>query len=136
MVSDITMNDATEAITERFIAGFSSTVTTVDPENFTPPDDAPWIRLSIRHTSASQWTLGQIGNRKFQRNGLIIGSIFTPLNKGRQPSDLLTQQFKDLFEGVNFGPVECYIADTKELPIDGLWFPVAVQVKFNYNETK
>ena len=95
-----------------------------------------WIRLSIRHTTASQWTLGQIGNRKFQRKGLIIGQIFTPLNIGRQLSDQLVQRFKDVFEGVNFDAVECYTANVKEMVTEGLWFPVAVQVDFNYNELK
>jgi len=143
MTSDVTVNDVTESISKRFLDNFGDLQTTLDPENFTPPTIDPqdaaassWIRLSIRHTTASQWTLGQIGNRKFQRKGLIIGQIFTPLNIGRQLSDQLVQRFKDVFEGVNFDAVECYTANVKEMVTEGLWFPVAVQVDFNYNELK
>lgn len=139
MTSDVLINDATEAISQRFIAAWDASAVpfTMDNENFTPPDPvAAWIRLSIRFTVASQWTLGQPGNRKFQRKGLIIGSIFIPANAGRKQADQLAQTFKDIFEGTTFGPIEAYTANQKELGTDGLWFQVAVSVDFNYNELK
>jgi hypothetical protein len=138
MTSDVQINDATEAITQRFIANWDavSTPFTLDNENFTAPDSTPWIRMTIRFTVAGQYTLGQPGNRKWQRKGLIIGNIFVPANGGRQKADQLAQTFKDIFEGNHFGPIEAYDANVKELGTDGLWFQVAVQVDFNYNELK
>lgn len=136
MTSDVNITDVNEQITKRFIDNWTNGIPyELEGENFQAPDTA-WLRFTIRYTVASQWTLGQPGNRKFQRKGLIIANIFTPANAGRKQADILAQTFKDIFEGTTFGAVEAYTANVKELGLDGLWYQVAVQVDFNYNELK
>lgn len=137
-MSDVTLSDITETILERFTSNWTATsVYTFENEDFTNPSpDTAWVRLVVRGRGSKQWTLGQVGNRIFQRDNSIIVQIFTPKNKGTGPSDVIVQAVRDLFEGVTFGYVQCYDANVKYLGFDGLWYSVAVEVDFHYNETK
>ena len=132
-----TINQVNEYIVARFINAWSdSTVYTLDGETFIGPNDVPWVRLSVREMPGSQNTLGQPGNRKYERKGLILGQIFTPIKIGTQQADTLAQAFKDIFEGVTFNAVEGHDATIRRLGTDGLLYSIVVEINFVYYETK
>lgn len=143
-MTELTVNSAKEAILKRFKDNWSEddALYTFDNEEFSEPKRdssdnlVSWIRVTITPPISKQHTLGQVGNRIYQRKGFIIFQVFTPANTGSKKSDQLVQLLIDLFEGVSFNNVQCFDSTvTKGLP-DGLWYSVAVQINFEYNETK
>lgn len=133
-----TQAQATESIYERFASlwNIADGVYTFDGENFSEPASGPWLRVSVRHSVSGQATLGQVGNRRFERAGAVLTNIFVPANTGRALADTLAGLVRTIFEGVSFGEVYFFESDCRETGIDGLWYGVVVESKFFYNETK
>lgn len=133
-----TQSQAMEAIYERFATLWDTNngIYTFDGENFNEPSTGPWLRVSVRHTVGGQATLGQAGNRRFERAGSVVTNIFTPVNSGRALADTLAGLVRDIFEGVSFGEVYFFESNCRETGVDGLWYGIVVESKFFYNETK
>jgi hypothetical protein len=133
-----TLPEATEAIYQRFVTGWdiSDAVYTFDGEQFEEPDAEPWVRISVRNVGSTQESLGQVGNRKFERIASVIFNIFTPANEGVGSGLVLAQLLLGLFEAVNFSGLRFFESDVREQGTDGLWYGVVVESKFTYNETK
>ena len=133
-----TLAQATELIYERFNTLWNPVngVFTFDGENFSEPANAPWLRVSVRHTVNVQATLGAPGNRNYERAGAVLTNIFVPANSGRALADSLAGLVMTIFEGVSFSEICFFESNFRELGIDGLWYGVVVESKFFYNETK
>lgn len=106
-------------------------------ENFEPPANAPWVRLAVLHQTGNQETLGDVGFRRFRREGIISIQVFMPLNDGLRDIDALVQMARQVFEGRTLtGPIWCTDANVSEAgPSDG-WYQFNVDIDFAYEETK
>lgn len=135
-----TLNEAREAIYGAFQTGWVSTgvAWTRDNEAFEPPQDASWARLSVRHQSGRQDTLGAAGGRKFARTGAAFVQIFTPIDDGVQRADGLSETARAIFEGERLtGTTVRFIGvSVREQGPEGAWYRVLVEAPFEYDETK
>ena len=115
--------------------GFSFTL---DNDEFTAPDDAPWARFAIRHNAGTQDTLGRTGNRKFLRLGSAFVQIFTRSNTGTRQSKQLAQTIVNGFEGARIAGTTIRFNDVivRESGVDGKWYLTVVEATFEYDETR
>lgn len=107
-----------------------------DNEKFDPPVGAPWGRMVVRHQTRAQETLGGVGSRKFQSDGLAIVQCFGPLNEGASAADALAKVVMDALEGGTFTGVRFNSATPTEVGPTDDWYQINVSAAFNYTETK
>lgn len=100
-------------------------------------DDSAWAVSNIRHVSGRQETLGGIGNRAFERTGIIFLQIFTRVGNGLQESYQLAKVMADGFEGRS-SPNGVWFRNVRinEVGKDGTFSQTTVTVEFQYNEVK
>lgn len=108
-------------------------------EGFDPPA-AQWARFSVVEQPTTQETLGNRGNRKFTRAGLIFAQLFEPPGNGVGGMSDLAEAARDVFEGCGFAPhniqfnaVDIGAASEQEA---GRWWGCLVQGAFTYEQTK
>ena len=134
-----TLTQAREAIYERFAAAWGSTTPIAfDNEAFTPPEDAPWVRLVVRHTTREQETLGGLGQRNFMSRGQCFVQCFVQPDQGTEAADALAQQARTIFEGTSFATDVRFtsVAVTEIGPDPQGWFQVNAVGVFQYDERK
>lgn len=137
-----TLNEAKQAILNRFSAMTSLAAAdwARDNETYDPGDrltpNAPWARVSIRHTSGAQGSLGRPGNRKFNARGTVFVQIMTTSDSGTSAGDLLAQETRDIFRGTSFDGLRFTNVDIREVPEGGSWWVTLVEAPFDYQETK
>lgn len=133
------MNQAREAIYSKFVTAWDDeTPVTFDNERYDPPDDNPWVRVTVRHTGSTQETLGPAGSRKFMRTGVCFVQIFTRGDKGTAEADALARIAALAFEGERIVGTTVRFLDvvTREAGPDGKWYGVVVEANFEYDETR
>lgn len=135
-----TLLEAREVMYQAFETGIGATAHCYDNEQFTPPAGAIWTRLSVRHLLGEQETLGETGNRKFARTGLVLVQVFTPVDTGVRVTDTLVTTIRNIFEGKHFSGVGYTIwlrgGTTRELGIDDGYWQTIVEIPFYYNEIR
>jgi hypothetical protein len=72
-------------------------------DNIVRPEGETLAQVSIVSGTSNQSTLGQTGNRRWERTGFIQVRLTGPIGEGRRPIDELAQHVKDIYEGVRFG---------------------------------
>ncbi len=99
--------------------------------------DQPWAMFVIRHAPAGQTTLGGVGKRTFNRLGIIITSIFTPIGNGLSTSYALAKIAADAYEGKH-SPNGVWFRNVaiQEIGRDGEFFQLNVTIAFDYDEIK
>ena len=133
----LTLPDARIAIYTRFISSWGSTTPIAfDNENFNNTGNESWVRCSVRHIPSGADTIAPIGSRRYLRNGNAFIQIFTRSGEGTQEADRLAQQARDIFEGIRVGLVRFNDAQIVEIPSDGLWYNIVVEIAFEYDERK
>ncbi len=92
----------------------------------------------MRHNVMDQRTLGNTGNRRFRRFGVITVQIFTLSNQGLATADVFAKIALDAFEGQSTAPTEIHFRNAmiNEVGEDGPWFQTNVLVDFDYDEIK
>lgn len=100
-------------------------------------DDTAWAVSTIRHVTGRQETLGGIGNRAFQRTGIIFLQIFTRVGNGLHESYQLAKVMADGFEGKS-SPNGVWFRNVRinEVGKDGTFSQTNVTIEFQYNERK
>ena len=134
-----TLNEAREAIYGLFVTGWADrTAYTFDNERFDPPNDAPWVRLTVRHTGSTQETLGPPGSRKFARTGSCFVQVFVPIDQGVAEADGLATVAREVFEGVSIAGTRLRFLDVvmRESGPEKKWFGVVIEAGFEYDETR
>lgn len=134
----ITELEFIELVEETFVAAWGTTTPiTLDNEPFKEPTTPiPWVRLSVKHMTSRQETLGAAPNRKFERKGKIFVQVFEPVNKGRKVGATLAQQVRNIFEATSSGEAYFLAGNTREIGPDGKWFQTNVEIDFVYYENK
>lgn len=132
-----TINQAKDTILKAFATSWDSALCPYvgDNEDLTNPK-APWARIVVRHTAGGQETLGQEGNRKYNRIARVLIQIFTAKGKGTKQADGLAQSAINIFEGKTINGLYFYNGIAREVGSDGEWYQIVVDITFNYDEIK
>jgi hypothetical protein len=103
----------------------------------TPPN-TPWIRIRVQHNSGSQRSMGEEGNRKFTRFGILTIQLFTPFGDGSGVSDEISQILIDIFEGRKTAPDDVWFRSVRyrEVGQDKAWWQTNITVDFRYEVMK
>jgi hypothetical protein len=140
----VTLPEAVQAICARFLSGWSDAGRTepikLEGESANMAGES-FVRLTIRELTTDQRTLGQTGDRKFRRPGLILVQCFAALDPtrgrgGRAAADALGEVVKDIFEAAQFGGVSTYESTSRTLGIDGQYLGKIVETRFDFVETR
>ncbi len=136
-----TLQEAREAIYLKFLTDYTAlpaAQVTVDNEDFEPPSELAWGRLSVRHTGATQESLGGVGFRKFTRIASAFFQVFVPENQGVDEADVLAQAARDILEGISLVGNTIRFGSTavREVGIEDGWYGIVVESFFQYTETK
>lgn len=111
----------------------------LDGEQFAEPNPtSSWVRFSIRHSTGEQLTQGRPA--RYRRKGNMMIQVFTPIDAGRAPLDLLVKSAIDAIEttpiAVGSETITTYAASPRDSPPSGQWAMATVVVPFDYYETK
>ena len=135
-----TLTEATERIYQTFKTdwGVTSPLVFDNEKSVAPKPTDDWVRLSVRHNTSNQESLGGVGFRKFERGGSVFVQCFTPLDKGRAGADALAEAARNIFEGKTLSPESIRFTNTivQEIGEDDGWYVVNVESLFTYTETK
>ncbi|MDH5573099.1 MAG: DUF4128 domain-containing protein [Gammaproteobacteria bacterium] len=132
-----TLNQAGEAIVERFVTGLPSTAATFNNEEYDPPTvDTTWVRLIYKLATGGQETLGKETNRKYERVGMIFAQVFTPINQGSSGAEILAETIQTLYESKKFNGVTCGDAVIRDNGKQDGWYQVSVDINFKFYEIK
>lgn len=106
---------------------------------FTPPVNAPWARITVKHNTSRQVTFGEPGQRRFLRPGLVTVQVFTPVSAGGGLSLVAKLGIiaRDAFEGRGTATgIWFRNARIQEVGDDGTWHQHNVVVEFEYDEVR
>lgn len=96
-----------------------------------------WARFTYEIVSAEQATLGERGNRRFRRDGLVQVQIFTAAGDGLRLCHELTKLVCDAFEGYTDSENIWFSSVFPQRPVpDGPWTMTTVVAQFQYDEVK
>jgi len=134
----MTKDQAKEFILQRFVDNIGSTPYTFANENYDPPTDREFVYFEVAEDFSYQESLGNTGNRKYEREGFIRARVFTPVNTGTALSDSLATTIRTTFEGVSFDGIRCFDATARDLAPDpkNPWFQQVVEIEFQYTDIK
>lgn len=129
---------ARNALYDAFAAGWTNGVAYfLGNEGSDPPPRTDWVRVNVQHNASAQDTLGGIGNRKFDRLGLISVQIFTLPDQGQERADQLVQDVRAIFEGKTINDVFTQASTQLDVGPDPLDFwQTNVDTPFDYLELK
>lgn len=108
----------------------------LDNKKFEKPDGVKWVRLTILFNSGNQDSLGNEGNRKFVKRGLIFIQVFTPINKGTNANDDLCNSSLNLLDGVKINDLWMYNGRIKTVGSDGEFYHQNVVVEFEFQNIR
>lgn len=97
----------------------------------------PWAEFFITHATGFQGSLGGVGQRTFNRLGIITVHLYVPIGKGLSESLSLAKLIADVYEG-NHSPNGVWFRNVgiPEIGRDGEFHQRNVVVEFEYDEIK
>lgn len=128
---------AKESIIQQFVTDWgANSAYTIDNEEFTPPTNAPWVRVAVRHVASQQTSLGAVGNRKFDREGLVLIQVFGRLDRGTNAVDDLAEKALAIYEGKSIDKIWFTSTVIREVgPLEG-WYQISLDAQFTWTEKK
>ena len=137
----MTEAQAIETLWQTWKAGWAIKHPEIDSffENEGAAAETTYARISVRHTTGAQTSIGPPGSRRFERRGNLMVQLFAPTDQGRGYISGLADDVRSIFEGGSFGsgdPVRCYGGRTQEVPTDGNWYMVVVVIPISYFERR
>jgi Bacteriophage related domain of unknown function len=98
-----------------------------------------WARITVRHATGEQRSLGVPGSRVFTRRGVVTVQVFVPTGKqGLVLADRLGKVAADAFEGEETSTGNVWFRNVayREVGVDGGWFQVNALAEFEYDAVK
>jgi hypothetical protein len=95
------MRTATKTVYAAFATAWGSTTPIVIGNESWPEPASPWVRLSMRETSSIQLTMGEPGNKIYERRCSVYVQVFSPADAGEGQLLDLAQQARNVFEGLS-----------------------------------
>lgn len=102
---------------------------------FKQPASGPWSRISLRHETSQQNTLGAAGGRKYQRTARLYVQIFTELAMATKQADTIGAAIRQIFEGKRISGVIVGAGNPRELGPTDKWNNLTVDFPVTYFET-
>lgn len=105
-----------------------------DDLDYKPPE-GPWARVTVRHMTGEQATLGPPGQRRYSRDGLLTVQTYSVPGGGLSSGPDIVKIVEDALRsastpsGVWFRKVR-----VNEMGRDGRWYAVNVVAEFVYDE--
>ena len=134
-----TLNEATEAIYDRFLTNFTGLSTdriNLDNEDFREPSSGAWVRLTVRGGPRTQETLGRKTNRRFRTAATVAVQVYVEADTGVKLSQDLAKEAADIFEGESFSGLDFFTVDTRRTGPTGRWYQTLVEAEFDFDEIK
>lgn len=133
----LTMQEAKDSMFEVYnTVAIANNLKTLWPDlpNAPPKEETPWARIMLRHQNGDQASLsGDIGQRCWVMNGLLIVQLFTPFGEGVVDSYDLAQQLLGAYRGVN-SAVWYTNPRVREVGRDGAFAQTNFFVDFQYRQ--
>lgn len=105
-----------------------------------PPDTTKeWIRVNLIFGNLSQQTMQIVGNRRFNRVGILTIQLFTLFARAGQGdrADVLVQACIDALEGHETpGGVEFTTLTDSDIGKSGAWWQTNITARFVYQQVK
>jgi cyanophycinase-like exopeptidase len=98
-----------------------------------------WARITVKHSSSEQRSMGTPGNRVFTRRGVVTVQVFVPAGKqGLVLADRLGKVAADAFEGEETSTGNVWFRNVayREIGVDNGWFQVNALAEFEYDAVK
>lgn len=136
-----TVTEIIESIYNRWDSELSGTIpnSTRANEEYTPPADTAWARLSVLENLSQQATLGPVGSREYRRNGTFLIELFAPANAGTKQLDDWIQSIRSSFEGVEISSTRVFFTSVDRQvmgPRPGRWYQINAEAEFFYHEQR
>lgn len=131
--------EAVTAISNRLVEtpGLSAARRTLENVTYTPPQNESWTRLAIRHVGGGQETLGEVGNRRHEDEGILLFQVFGRPGYGVKDAYTLADTLRDRFESESFGGVDTFGGRLRDVGDDGTgWHLLVLEIPFRYDRTK
>jgi len=132
----MTPKEARNAIFMRYLNEFNGQFPiALDNQKFTPPDTGDgvkWTRVSVKFNDGTQGSLGQPGNRRFEKYGLLFIQVFTPTEHATNDNDELAEDSLDLFEGVRLGDLWFNNGRIETVGSDDVWYQQNVVLELTF----
>lgn len=129
---------AREAVYGRFVTNWEAEWPDVPYvfDNEAANAEDTWVRVSVRHLTSTQDTLGVPTARRWRRRALAFVQIFTPVNAGAGGADDYAETVRSTFEGTSFSGLDCEATLIREGRPDGRWWLTLAETPFSYYETR
>ncbi len=99
------------------------------------PQKETWARVTLMHVNGNQSSLSNaFGKIKWNRTGILIIQLFSPVGNGLQILYDLSQQIVDKYQLERNNCVWFRNAMMNEIGIDGSFYQVNVNVEFEYTD--
>ncbi len=92
----------------------------------TPPDSAPWVRLTVTHGDGAQVAMG--ATRRWRHAGLAVVQVFVPAGEGDGTALAIADDAASVFRGVSVAGVSFRAPGLARLGPEGAWYQVQVSV--------
>ena len=135
-----TLNQARSEIYTKLLTMTSVPAANIRRENekFEPPADAAWISIHVENQASAQESLGDVGNRKFERFASAVVEIHLPQNDGLGAGDTIAQEVRDLLEGTQIAGTTIRLNETeiRELGVIDGYYMLVAETAIRYTETR
>jgi len=136
VVTSLTIDQAVEAVLARVVDNWSGANYTFENEAFDPPPSGRWARFSVREADRTQATLGAPGARRFMSDGIIFAQLFDDKDAGTNGLNADAEEFRTLFEGVDFGGIRTHQVRVRNTGATERWHQFTCEVFFDYEQVK
>ena len=134
----MTPAEARNAIVSRYLTEFNGQFPiAIDNREFEAPETPEkWTRIAVRFSSGNQSSLGQDGNRKFEKRGLVFIQVFTPSGEGTDNNDSLAKLILDLMDGERLDNLWLFNGRINTIGNDGAYFQQNIILDFTFEEIR
>lgn len=98
---------------------------------FTPPDNAEWVRLSIVEGASALAALGGAGGNLYRDSGVVVAQIFVPAAAGDGLAYGIADEIAAIFRATVVSGVRFRTPSTAPVGPDGPWYQRNVSVPFS-----
>lgn len=94
------LDQAEAEIRDFFADGWASATEIAWPDmEFNIPDDATWVRFNCQENGGRQVAMGDPGNNRFRRFGIVTIQVFQPAGTASQDARTKAAAARDIFTG-------------------------------------
>jgi len=131
---------AEQAIYARFKTEWETTHARSEPFHLEgepqPRNAAAYAMVIIHYLTSTPRSMGELGQAKLKRPGLIQVQCFQRSGSGRTLSNTLAKVARDIFERQSFSDVHCETGTIRRLRDDGSYIGAMAEIEFSYDEAK